>query len=91
MATNTKTEKQTASPGEDMVPIMLFRDNGKYKDDQFVAVNGKTCQIRRGERVEITAMFAEVLENSMKQDNATADLIARQTQEFAFETKARGF
>ena len=91
MATNTKTEKQTANPGEDMVPIMLFRDNGKYKDDQIVAVNGKTCQIRRGERVEIKAMFAEVLENSMKQDNATADLIARQTQEFAFETKARGF
>ena len=91
MATNTKTEKQTANPGEEMVPIMLFRDNGKYKDDQFVAVNGKTCQIRRGERVEIKAMFAEVLENSMKQDNATADLIARQTQEFAFETKARGF
>ena len=91
MATKTKAEEQVVTPDEEMVPIMLFRDNGKYKDDQFVAVNGKTCQIRRGERVEIKKMFAEALEHSMRQDNATADLIARQTEQFAFETKARGF
>lgn len=35
----------------------------KEKDDVFVAVNGKTFQIKRGEEVEIPECVAEVLQH----------------------------
>lgn len=53
------------------VHVRLFKDNGKYKDDVFVAVNGRTIMIPRGVDVEVDECFAEALETSMAQDNAT--------------------
>ena len=75
-----------ADPGERLVSIRLFKDNDKYKDDVFVAVNGERVQIRRGETVLIKKKFADVLEQSMKQDVATANMIERESSEF--EAKA---
>ena len=77
-------------PYDDMVPIRLFKDNGKYKDDVFVAVNGERVQIKRGETVEVKRMFAEGLEQSMNQDPATANLIDQESNRYAEEAKARG-
>ncbi len=77
-------------PGEELVPIRLFKDNDKYKDDVFVAVNGERVQIRRGETVMIKRKFADVLEQSMKQDMATAGLIERESSRYDEEAKARG-
>ena len=71
------------------VPVMLFKDNDKYKDDVFVAVNGRSFQIKRGETVQVPAYVAEVLEQSMAQDNATAHLIERESSAYAAEAKAR--
>lgn len=96
MATNEtkkpeEAEKQEAvNPDDELVTIQLFRDNDKYSGDVFVAVNGQTCQIKRGVPVQIKRKFARVLEESMAQDNATADLISRETAKFQEETKARG-
>lgn len=86
--------KETAPAGEEakgekMVPIRLFKDNEKYKDDVFVAVNGRSFQIKRGETVQVPAYVAEVLEQSMAQDNATANLIERESSAYAAEAKAR--
>ncbi len=75
--------------GDDLVPINLFKDNDKYKDDVFVAVNGQRIQIRRGEPVMIKRKFADVLDQSMKQDYATASMIERESQEFAAQARAR--
>lgn len=72
-----------------LVPIRLFKDNDKYKDDVFVAVNGHSFQIRRGETVMVPDYVAEVLEQSMAQDNATANLIERESSAYAAEAKAR--
>ena len=69
------------------VSIELFQDNERYKDDVFAAVNGKAYKIRRGVRVEVPASVAEVLENSRKQDNRTAQLIRDKSREFAMESK----
>ncbi len=77
-------------PGEELVSIRLFKDNDKYKDDVFVAVNGERVQIRRGESVMIKRKFADVLEQSMKQDMATAGLIERESSRYDEEAKARG-
>ena len=84
------TQATPAAPKpNDLVPIRLFKDNGKYKDDVFVAVNGRSFQIKRGETVQVPAYVAEVLEQSMAQDNATANLIERESSAYAAEAKAR--
>lgn len=72
----------TAPDPNELVPFYLFRDNDKYKDDVFVAVNGEGCLIQRGKQVMIKRKFAEVLQRSMDQDNRTAELISGYTDEF---------
>lgn len=67
----------------ELVPVKLFKDNGKYKDDVFVAVNGETCAIKRGERVMIKRKFAEVLDLSDMQDYETSQLMEQKEREFA--------
>ena len=78
---NTKTEAPAteAPAGEKRVRIRLFKDNGKYKDDVFVGVNGKGYRIQRGVDVEVPESVANVLEESARQDAATAALIERET------------
>ena len=69
------------------VEVKLFKDNDKYKDDVFVAVNGENCVIKRGERVKIKRKFAEVLDHSEHQDYETSKLVeqavANATQKLA--------
>lgn len=67
----------------ELVEVKLFKDNNKYKDDVFVAVNGENCVIKRGEKVRIKRKFAEVLENSDLQDYETSKLIEKKSGEFA--------
>ena len=59
-----------------MVKITLMRDNKNYQGDVFVGVNGKTWQIQRGVEVEVPDYVAEVLKNSMKQDNLAFGLMS---------------
>ena len=35
---------------EEKVPVRLFKDNDRYKDDVFVAVNGEGC-LMRGKKI----------------------------------------
>ena len=65
------------------VEVKLFRDNDKYKDPVFVGCNGETIAIQRGERVKIKRKFAEILDNSDKQDYETGLLIRRKSAEFS--------
>ena len=91
-AAREEAEPSLAAPKrreDNLVPIRLFKDNDKYKDDVFVAVNGRSFQIKRGETVQVPAYVAEVLEQSMAQDNATANLIERESSAYAAEAKAR--
>ena len=76
------------SRDEELVPIRLFKDNERYKDDVFVAVNGERVQIRRGETVHIKRKFAQVLEQSMRQDTATARLMEQKAAEYEANAKA---
>lgn len=71
---------------EEKVPVQLFKDNDKYKDDVLVCVNGERLLIKRGVKVEIPRKFALVLEQSANQDTATANLIESKSAEY--EAKA---
>ena len=67
---------------EELVPFYAFKDNDKYKDDIFVAVNGETCQIQRGKQVMIKRKFYNVLKRGQAQDTKAADLMAEQNSRY---------
>jgi hypothetical protein len=64
------------------ISVKLFKDNDKYKDDVYVAVNGQNCIIKRGEWVKIKRKFALVLDSSEIQDMRTAQFIEREQKRF---------
>ena len=91
-AENAPAEKSAAaSPavdeGNELVTIELFKDNGKYKDDLLVCVNGESCLIKRGVQVKIKKKFFWAIEQSQLQDKNTARLITEQTEEFRRKQK----
>jgi hypothetical protein len=85
-----EAQAPAANSGDELVPIRLFKDNERYKDDVFVAINGKSWQIKRGETVEVPKYVADVLEQSMKQDMATANMIEQKSAEYEAEASRRG-
>ena len=46
------------------VKIRLFRDNDRYRDRVYVAVNGRNCLIERGKWITVKRKFALVLDQS---------------------------
>jgi hypothetical protein len=79
-----------AKKTEEMVRFHAFKDDGRYKDDIFVAVNGKTYQIKRGEDVMIPKCVYEVLMNSQVQDQAAYRLMEQKADEFKSDSKKFG-
>ena len=73
---------------EEYIAIKLFRDNDRYKDDVYVAINGKNCVIKRGEWVKIKRKFALVLDQSEIQDTKAARLM--EAEQSRFIAKSRG-
>ena len=45
---NTQTADQAYL--EEYIAIKLFKDNDRYKDDVYVAINGKNCVIKRDKK-----------------------------------------
>lgn len=72
------------------VEIRLFKDNEKYKDDVYVAINGKNCVIKRGVWTRIRRKFALLIDQSEIQDLRTAELIAGEALRFESATRQRG-
>ena len=72
----------------ELVPVKLFKDNNKYKDDVFVAVNGENCLIQRGKEIKIKRKFALVLEGSSFQDEQSASFSEQLQSEYQERVKA---
>ena len=72
------------------VAVKLFRDNDRYKDDVYVAVNGQNWVIKRGEWVKIKRKFAMVLDQSEIQDMQTAEYLEAEQARFR-EAEQAGF
>lgn len=60
--TTQKTKKSKLFPNEPLVTIKLPLTRTE-KDDVWVAVNGKSMQIKRGVEVEVPKCIAEVLQH----------------------------
>lgn len=76
--------------GEEYVYVELFKDNGRYKDDVLVCVNGESCQIKRGVRVRIKRKFLWAIQNQMRQDANTANMIQEMHEAFDDAARANG-
>ena len=61
----------------ELVSVKLFKDNNKYKDDVFVAVNGVGMIVPRGKEVKIPRKYAIALRNSEAQDSFAAEYTAQ--------------
>lgn len=71
MATRKMTDRAAEAWLSEPVTVHLFRDNGSYKEDKIVTVNGETVRIPRGEDVTIARRFALVLAQGEAQDART--------------------
>ena len=65
-----------------MVSIKLFKDNHRYKDPMFVAVNDYSALIQRGVVVHVPYYVAKHIEEMQAQDENTASLIQTLTDEY---------
>ncbi len=70
MSAKKTTEKQRTPEDyyKELVPVMLIKDNNRYKDDVTVTVNGINYQIQRGVSVMVPRSVALVLERSHQQE-----------------------
>ncbi len=67
--TEVKKKKTIKEYFDEPVTVKLFKDNNRYKDDVFVAVNGVGMLVPRGVEVQIPRKYAEALENSELQSS----------------------
>ena len=72
------------------VEVRLLKDNEKYKDDVYVAINGRNCIIKRGVWTRIRRKFALLLDQSEIQDLRTAELMEKEAGRFAAESRRHG-
>ena len=92
-ADTAKRNKEIAAETErmnELVPVLLFKDSDKYKDDLPVGLNGKLYVIKRGVTVMVPRAVAEIVEHQLEQDNATAMLISQQSEQFAKDRTRMG-
>ena len=67
-----KTTKKADSDWEP-VKIQLFKDNDKYKDPVFVAINGQSWLIERGKEVTVPACVKKVLDWQIAEDQRNSE------------------
>ena len=79
--------KHVAAKPAKKVKIKLFKDNGMYKDPVFVAVNGHRFIVPRGVEVEVPEYIADVLEESFKRDQATAEQLMTMEKKFREDSR----
>lgn len=72
---------------EEYIAIKLFKDNDRYKDDVYVAINGKNCVIKRGEWVKIKRKYALVLDQSEIQDSKAVALMEAEQNRFSVQSR----
>lgn len=88
----TKKAAETAEAVSEQKPgyvvIKLFKDNHRYKDDLIVGLNGKFWQIKRGVEVTVPEGVAEIIENSLKQQQIAANMCDELEMQFMIKRAA---
>lgn len=82
--------KTASAADNNLVPVKLFRDSGRYTDDVFVCVNGHACIIKRGETVMVHPSVAEALKNAEEQRERAAMNSEKLQQDFEKSSRRLG-
>ncbi len=72
---NTKKKFDQNAYMNEKVPVTLHKDNGEYKDDLEVTLNGVTMVIPRGRTVMVPRKYALIVEQSMAQTAVAVDVM----------------
>lgn len=75
-----KTVNKDKAYYNELVEIELFKDDDRYADDVFVAVNGVGMVVPRGKKVKIPRKYALALDNSQSQDAYARNYIIEQIE-----------
>lgn len=62
--------------------IRLFRDEYRYKEPLYVAINGRNWVIKRGVEVTLPKYVADYIETIMAEEEAIRDRIDREEREY---------
>ncbi len=74
--------------GTEKAKLRLFKDNGKYKDPLYVAVNGRNWIIKRGVDVEVPVYVKEFIEQQLTEEQIIWDKVAKEEEEYEKATAA---
>lgn len=75
-----KTVNKDKAYYNELVEIELFKDDDRYADDVFVAVNGVGMVVPRGKKVKIPRKYALALANGQAQDAYARSYIIEQIE-----------
>ncbi len=67
MSTKTKEIIESKDYLNEEVEILLHKDDGRYKDDVVVILNGTAILIPRGKKVKVKRKYAQIIEQSLGQ------------------------
>ncbi len=81
------TDEEQRAYWAEPVRIKLFKDSSRYKDDMFVAVNGKSYQIKRGVEVTVPRNVAEVISQAQENEYNNSILFEEMSSEFQEKSK----
>ena len=74
--------------GTETVKLRLFKDNGRYKDPLYVAINGRNWIIKRGVDVEVPAYVKEYIDQQLTEEQIIWDKVAKEEEEYERATAA---
>ena len=87
-AKNAVAAVNPAPPGGGTPQTAPTNPPPKYKDDLLVCVNGESCLIQRGVTVQVKRKFLWAIQNQMRQDASTANLIQTMSSDYVESAKA---
>lgn len=67
---------------KEFVKVRLFRDEYRYKDPLYVAINGKNWLIQRGVEVELPKYVADFIERQMSEESRIWERVAQEEKEY---------
>ena len=74
--------------GTETVKLRLFKDNGRYKDPLYVAINGRNWIIKRGVDVEVPVYVKEYIDQQLTEEQIIWDKVAKEEEEYERATAA---
>ena len=67
---------------KEFVRVKLFKDDYRYRDDLYVAINGKNWYIKRGKEVTLPKYVADFIEHTMAEEARIWEKVEQEENDF---------